>query len=205
MQKLNAPHVLPMLKILDKDKEVPMRRFLFTLALFSAVFVMIIAAGSGRAAQDRFALQEPNGISFGEIKGYESWPVVAPSYRTDKKEVRIILGNDRIIQAFRDGLPENGKPFPDGSILVKVGYSERKHAAFPAALEPDVLQRVEFMIKDAKRFKNTNGWGYARFLYDAAADSFTPYGKDAAFDQECNGCHTLVKARDYVFTGYSKR
>jgi len=173
---------------------------LLAVILFSG-FGMLLAQDK----QDKYELKEPNGISFAEIRGYETWQVVAPSIRTDKNEIRIILGNDALVKAYKDGVPENSKPFPDGSVLVKIGYSERKSADFPAAIEPDVLQRVEFMIKDAKRFKNTNGWGYARFVYDAKAKTFSPYGKDAAFDQECNTCHIIVKMRDYVFTRYSQR
>jgi hypothetical protein len=32
------------------------------------------------------------------------------------------------------------------------------------------------MIKNPKRFPDTNGWGYAQFLYNAASDSFKPFG-----------------------------
>jgi len=31
-----------------------------------------------------------------------------------------------------------------------------------------------------------------------------PYGKDANFVQECFGCHTPVKANDWVFTHPAK-
>ena len=156
-------------------------------------------------AQDRYELKAPNGISFSEIRGYENWEVVAPSYRTDKKEIRYILGNETIVKTYKAGIPENGKPFTDGSILVKIAYSERKNPDFPAALEPDILQRVEFMMKDSKRFKDTGGWGYARFLYDVKTDTFKPYGKDPAFEQECHQCHTIVKGRDFVFTRYFQK
>jgi hypothetical protein len=177
-------------------------------AVFSVVFAFALGMTSMLAAQgkqDRFTLTAPNGVSFAEIKGYEDWKVVAPSFRTDKDEIRFILGNDTLIKAYRDGVPENGKPFPDGSMFVKIAHSQRKSVAFPAALEPDVLQRVEIMIKDAKKFAKTNGWGFARFVYDPKTGTFTVYGKDANFDQECSLCHTLVKARDFVFTHYPAR
>jgi hypothetical protein len=61
------------------------------------------------------------------------------------------------------------------------------------------------MVKDSKRFPNTNGWGYATFRYHAASDTFNPFGDDPAFANICHGCHTLVKARDFVFTNYAKR
>jgi len=47
------------------------------------------------------------------------------------------------------------------------------------------------------------------FNYNAASDSFTP-GTLAdeppqAIDAKCgSACHTIVKARDYVFTEYGK-
>ena len=177
-------------------------------ALFGVVMLTVFLLALNAAvlpAQDKYALKAPNGISFSEIRGYETWQVIAPSYRTEKKELRIILGNPLMIHAYKEGIPGNGTPFPEGSIIVKVGWSERKSAAFPAAIEPDVLQRVEFIVKDAKRFPDTNGWGYARFVYDAKTGIFTPYGKDASFAQECHQCHTLVKAKDFIFTGYPQR
>jgi cytochrome P460 len=193
----------------EKQYQRPGRYVMRMLGVRFGLPVVVLLFGvamlSAQEKQDKYELKEPNGVSFSEIRGYETWQAVAPSYRTDKNEVRIILGNDTLVKAYKDGVPENGKPFPDGSVLVKLGYSERKSAAFPAAIEPDVFQRVEFMIKDAKRFKSTNGWGYARFIYDAKTKTFSAYGKEAAFDQECNACHTIVKAQDFVFTRYAPR
>jgi hypothetical protein len=174
-------------------------------ALTILVTVFLAWSVGSPAAQDKYELKEPNGISFSEIRGYETWQVIAPSYRTDNHEVRIILGNPAMIKAYKEGIPGNGKPFPDGAIIVKIGWSERKSPVFPPALEPDVLKRVEFIVKDSKRFPDTSGWGYARFVYDAASSTFTPYGKDASFVQECYQCHTIVKTKDYIFTGYPQR
>jgi hypothetical protein len=41
---------------------------------------------------------------------------------------------------------------------------------------PDSLKYVEFIEKDSQRFPETNGWGYAEFLYDAASDTFAAEG-----------------------------
>jgi hypothetical protein len=175
-------------------------------------FVTLVLAGvftlwlnNSISAQDKYDLKAPNGIFFSEIKGYETWPDVAVSRRTDNNELRVILGNTTMINAYKEGIPGNGKPFPDGCIIVKIGWSERKDSAFPAAYEPDVLQRVEYIIKDSKRFPDTSGWGYARFVYDAKTDTFKPYGKDASFTRECYQCHTIVKQKDFIFTSYPKR
>jgi hypothetical protein len=181
-----------------------MKKIMIPAALILAI-ILIMWGGILIAAQDKYQLKEPNGISFSEIKGYETWQVIAPSYRTDVHEVRVILGNAAMINAYQEGIPGNGKPFPDGSVIVKIGWSERKSPNFPVAFEPDVLRRVEFIMKDSKRFPDTSGWGYARFVYDEKTATYTPYGKDASFSQECYKCHTLVKQKDFIFTNYPAR
>ncbi|CCW36331.1 hypothetical protein CTKA_01557 [Chthonomonas calidirosea] len=149
----------------------------------------------------KWSLRAPNGIHFGLIKGYEHWEVVAMHYRPDMKEMRYILGNPLAVQAYRQGIPQNGHNFPTGAILVKIGYSLKPIRSFPSAIEPNVLQRVEFMVRDPK-FKSTGGWGFARFVYHPATKTYTPYGQNASFAQECFNCHAIVKNRDFVFTSY---
>jgi Cytochrome P460 len=66
------------------------------------------------------------------------------------------------------------------------------------------------MVKDAKRFADSGGWGYAVFVYDAASDRYTPgtlaHRPPQANDAKCGAaCHTIVKGKDYVFTEYAKR
>lgn len=180
-----------------KGKNVP--------AIVIIVVFLSVLGSKAFTAQDKFELKAPNGIPFSEIRGYETWQVVAPSQRTDNNELRIILGNTVMINAYKEGIPGNGKPFPDGSIIVKIGWSKKESPVFPAAIEPDTLKRVEFIVKDSKRFPDTSGWGYARFVYDAASDTFKPYGNDSSFVKECYQCHTLVKAKDFIFTGYPRR
>ena len=67
---------------------------------------------------------------------------------------------------------------------------------------PDTLHDIDFMVRDSKRFADGGNWGYAQFNYDTASDTFTPLGTGA----NCGvACHTIVKAKDYVFTAYPKR
>jgi hypothetical protein len=66
---------------------------------------------------------------------------------------------------------------------------------------PDTLKDVLFITKDSKRFAGSAGWGYAQFNHDAASGSFTPEGSGS----DCgHACHTIVKAKDYIFTAYGK-
>ena len=66
------------------------------------------------------------------------------------------------------------------------------------------------MVRDSKRFADSGNWGYAQFNYDAASDTFTPQtlagNPPQGNDAKCGfACHTIVKAKDYVFTAYPKR
>ena len=175
------------------------RRRIATLAAIAAVFgVWSIVAGP---KQDRYSLQVPDGLSFSEFRGYETWELVSVSHSDET--LNVILGNPVMIKAYQDGYPGNGKPWPDGAKNVKIQYfpKQSKEAPFDVAI-PDGLKDVAFMAKDGKRFADSGGWGYAQFDYDAASDSFKPNGKGT----KCGAaCHSTVKAKDYVFTAFGKR
>lgn len=160
------------------------------------------------AAQDKYTLKVPGGLAFSEFKGYESWQLVSISH--DGPLMAAILANPVMIQAYQSGVPENGKPFPDGSKMAKVHWTPKKLETFPAATVPGTQHDVDFMVKDSKRFADSGGWGYAVFEYDSASNAFAPgtlaskppQGNDA----KCGfACHTGVKTRDYVFTEYAHK
>jgi len=171
---------------------------------------LLFALGSiALAAQDKYTVQVPGGLAFSEFRGYENWQVIAVSQTGDL--IVAILGNPEIIAAFQAGVPENGKPFPDGSKMAKIHWNAKKSAEAPApTLVPDSLHDVDFMVRDSKRFTDSGNWGYAQFNYDAASDTFTPAtlanNPPQGNDAKCGfACHTIVKAKDYVFTAYPKR
>ena len=132
----------------------------------------------------------PNGIAM--YHDYMSWKVIAPSYREDRGHIRIITGNEIAVAALRAGK----KPLPDGSVLAKVAWKAEKLATFPVATVPDSFVQVEYMVKDAAKYKATGGWGFARFV----GNDLRPYGKDAGFVGECYGCHVPVADNDFLFT-----
>ena len=169
------------------------------------VALVAVLGGMTFAAQDRFTLTAPNGVAFSEFRGYETWQNVAVS-ETDNG-IKVIPANPVMINAYREGIPGNGKPFPDGFITVKIEWSKIKNPVSPySVMVPDTLKSVSFILKDSKRFPETSGWGYAQFLYGAASDTFKPYGKDSSFGKDaCYQCHTIVKEKDYIFTGYPRR
>jgi hypothetical protein len=112
-----------------------------------------------------------------------------------------------MIEAYRAGVPGNGKPFPDGAKIMKILWNPKQHAEAPFAVKvPDTLAGIGCMVKDSKRFADTGGWGYAQFDYDAASDTFAPNTSLQGNDATCGAaCHTAAEATDYVFTAYGKR
>ena len=179
------------------------------LAIGVAVSLAVLTTAVAVTAQDRYSVKVPGGLSVAEVKGYETWQVISLSHNGDK--LAVILGNPAMIQAFKAGIPGNGKPFPDGAKMAKLHWTVTSKTAYPGT--PAVagpLHDVDFMVKDSQRFADSGGWGYGAFEFDNATDTFragnTSDSPPQANDAKCGfGCHTIVKNRDYVFTEFPKR
>lgn len=133
--------------------------------------------------------------------GYREWPFVSIAHEAgDKQDIRVILGNDIAMQAFKDGT----RPFPDGAIIARLAYnyevSAQNNAVFGreqsfVAGDPT---NVQIEIKDSKRFASTGGWGYGQFEEGKA----NPGEK---LVNSCFACHNkLPPATDLIFTRYSR-
>jgi len=180
------------------------RKSKVTIAMATAVLAVLAAAAVYAQVQDKdkYSLKSPGGIAFSDFRGYEDW-AVASSARTDEI-LKVIVANPTMIRAYKAGVPGNGQPFPDGSMIVKLQWKLKKSTEAPFAVEvPDVFSQAFVMEKDNKRFSKSGGWGYAVFNYEAASDKFTADPKSLS---DCGyACHTPVKAKDYIFHPYQKR
>ena len=76
----------------------------------------------------------------------------------------MILANPVMIDAYRSGVPDNGKPFPDGSKMAKIHWNRIKSAEAPDPTTRcrDTLHDVDFMERDSKRFADSGGLGMGR-------------------------------------------
>jgi hypothetical protein len=161
------------------------------------------------STQDKYALKIPNGLAFSEFRGYESWQVISISHNGGA--LAAILGNPVMINAYKAGIPGNGKPFPDGAKMAKVHWNAKVDPGEPGGpTVPGTQHDVDLMVKDSKRFADSGGWGYGVFEYEPASGTFRLGNlKDKppqANDAKCGFvCHTLVKTKDYVFTEYGHR
>jgi hypothetical protein len=173
----------------------------FTLAL-------TVVASIAVAAQDKYTVKVPGGIGFAEFKGYESWQLISISH--SGPVMAATLGNPVMIKAYAEGIPANGKPFPDGAKMAKVHWTTKDLETFSGATVPAVQHDADFMVKDSKRFADSGGWGWGAFEYDAKTDTFKPADMTAkppqGNDAKCGfACHSGVKNTDYVFTSYQHR
>ena len=146
--------------------------------------------------------------------GYRDWRMVSVAQVGEPvKDLRVKLGNDLAIKAYRDGT----LPFPDGAIIARLAYnqvaSEENNkifrvAAKAAGLPEDQIEKllaassvagpptnVQFMVKDSKKYASTGGWGFAQFT-NGKPDS-------EALHKTCFGCHAPGKDHDFVFTHYA--
>ena len=175
-------------------------------AVATAVAVLAVLGVAALFAQgqnkDKYSLISPSGIAFSDFRGYEDWADVSSARTTEI--LKVIVANPTMIKAYKSGIPLNGLPFPEGSMIAKLQWTQKKSTEAPFAVDvPNVFSQVFLMEKDSKRFSKSGGWGYAVFNYDAASDTFTP---DAKSPSDCGyACHTPVKAKDYIFHPYQKR
>jgi hypothetical protein len=147
-------------------------------------------SGSAPTAVDLASVQpELNGFTFDPE--FEGWKPISTTDRGDNNTFRFILGNDIAVKAAQSG---NISPWPDGTRFAKIAWAQEKGA--DGLMHPGKFVQVELMVKDARRYKETDGWGWGRWR----GLDLRPYGKDAHFVNECTGCHMPVRGDDYVYT-----
>lgn len=132
---------------------------------------------------------EWNGVAFDP--SFATWQPLSTTDRGDNNTFRWILGNDIAVEAVRSG---HLRPWPDGTGLAKIAWQQETGA--DGLRHPGKFVQVELMQKDARRYRNTQGWGWGRWR----GLDLKPYGKDASFVGECTGCHQPMRPNDYVYT-----
>ena len=114
--------------------------------IMALAVLLAVSGGVALAAQDRFTLQVPNGLAFSDFKGYETWQDVAVSQT--EESLKAISANNEMIDAYRQGVPGDGKLFPDGSKIVKIEWGSTKSSESPYfVMVPDILKTLSFIKK----------------------------------------------------------
>src|ERR1700675_80244 len=164
------------------------------IALTGAVVYMTPASEHAEgAAAPIFGIKIP--------AGYRDWKLISVAHEAGNlNDIRAILGNDKAIEAYREG----EQSFPDGTVIARLAWNYVPSAennkvfgrdqSFVAGPAPDWY--LQFMVKDSKKYAATGGWGYAQFDKDGKPGPESDMKK-------CFPCHQAIKERDFVFTRYA--
>lgn len=154
---------------------------------------MTAGAGPDRNASPIYGVQLP--------LSYRQWQVVSVAHEAGSlNDIRVILGNDLTMKAYRTGR----RPFPDGAIVARIAWklvpSERNNAIFgrPQSFVAGEPTNVQIAAKDVRKYSSTGGWGYGQFENGRA-------NRDGALMKTCFDCHVKLPASDdFVFTKYAR-
>lgn len=146
---------------------------------------VMLAAAAGAASSPASPIY---GVTIPD--GYRQWEFIAPALEAAPlDELRVVVGNKIAVDAYAQGT----LPFPDGAILVKLAWKRVQSPDFEPASVPGAATTVQVMVKDARKYAETGGWGFGRFIDRQPVDE--------AQHRTCFGCHEArVKDRDFVFT-----
>jgi len=131
----------------------------------------------------------PNGIKF--PSDYKNWTAISSTDRLDNNTMREVLGNEVAVKAIEAG---QINPWPDGTIFAKVAWEKLVDAE--GMVHAGQFKQVEFMMKDGRKYADTEGWGWARWL----GMELQPFGTNRAFTASCISCHLPMHKNDFVFT-----
>ncbi|WP_027381745.1 heme-binding domain-containing protein [Chryseobacterium daeguense] len=184
--------LLPSAKITQKDIDVIKK---YTLSLSGAAPVK----NDVKNIHQNINLPENNNLSKIPVSAngvkytndFKNWKVISMSTLFDNS-IRVIYGNDIAVKAVET---ENFHPWPDGSIVVKSVWKQEKLAN--GEIRPGEFVNAQFMVKDSKKYTDTEGWGFAKF----SGKDLHPTGKTASFAKEsCIACHRqLAENTGYLF------
>jgi len=133
----------------------------------------------------------PEHNEFPFAPNFETWKLISTTDRGDNHTFRFILGNEIAVKAAQSG---NIRPWPNGTEFAKIAWQQELSP--DGLIRPGQFVQVELMLKDASRYKDTEGWGWGRWR----GLDLKPYGADARFVNECTSCHRPVGGNDYVYT-----
>ena len=154
---------------------------------------LLIYAFHARAEEFPEPSQEMNGIDLRKLKGFEEdWHLVTVRYREDRHEQRITYANDLAWETLSKGKTD----YPDGAIFGKISLILKDDPQFISSKVPTEKTKIQFMVKDKQKYKETDGWGYALF---------SPLGFTLKEDRKkqtlaCHACHQVVANRGFVFS-----
>lgn len=169
-----------------------MKRLSWLAVAATAVVGVTVATtiATGRAEDDAapvFGVRIPD--------GYRQWQLITVTHVVHpgvSDEIKAILGNPLAAKAQQ----ADTLPLPDGTVLAKLTWQHAPYGGFDGVNMAGAPVRLEFMVKDSKKYAATGGWGFGRFVDGKPVDE--------AQHKTCFPCHdSYAKSHDFVFTRFA--
>ena len=150
--------------------------------------VTCIALGSAS-----FSYAENNKVPYPD--GYRNWThiksmIIEPGHSLENpfQGIHHVYGNKKALKGLNDG------EYSDGAVLVfdLLNYVKKEHT-----IQESERKLVGVMVKDAKKYSNTGGWGFEGFAANSKTERLTNDG-----GASCYACHAPLKKENYVYSQY---
>lgn len=128
-----------------------------------------------------------NGIR--HMPEYRNWQVMSTTSRFDNGTMRIMYANPVAMQAIKSSTIH---PWPDGAVIVKLVWEKLEDGE--GNVRPGKFINIQYMVRDSRKFKDTEGWGFARF----DSPELKPYS-NADEPRKCISCHQAASDAGFVF------
>lgn len=126
-------------------------------------------------------------------EGYRTWAhvkssIIGPTHKNfaTMGGFQHIYANEAALTGYRT------RNFPDGSVIA---FDWLELTENNGAFLEGPRRQLDVMVKDAKRFASTGGWGFQRFTKDSKTDRST-----APTPQDCFACHDRLKKDGLVLS-----
>ena len=162
--------------------------------IFSAIIVstFILSSGPIAAADD-------DGYKVPFPKGYRDWTHVKSMVIFSEKHplygafagIHHIYADNKALKSLK-----GSKDFPKGAMFA---FDLLAIDEASGAYTESKRKFVAVMVRDAKKYKDTKGWGWQAF---ADGDPKKPQLNTMASQKACATCHTEVNSKYFVFVGW---
>lgn len=144
---------------------------------------------------------QPVGDTISFPEGFRDWFTVNSMIVAKDSPISSQIGGMHLIYVNAKGLPTLKKggplPYPDGTVFAD---DVHEFSVVDGSYVEGNKKAVTAMIKDAKKYPTTGGWGFQAW---AGGDPAKPLVPDAAHAiTACFNCHTPRKDHDYTFSTY---
>ena len=167
--------------------------YLLLSCFFSPCFAWAQSSSQQTTEKNWGGRDEMNGIRLRDYPDFEKkWQLVTVRFRKDTSELRFTYANEKAWTA----LQNKSKDYPEGAVFAKIGFITQEDNYFPSSAVPTGAKRYQLMVRDKKRFKETDGWGYA--LFQGTGVTYNEDAKTSAI--ACHACHRIVEGLGFVFS-----